>query len=45
MEVAYKASNFNREPIKIESGQLILFRYDIAIRFGREDLPTPADKK
>lgn len=45
MEGAYKTPNFNREPLKIESGQLVLFRYDIAIRFEREDLPTPADKK
>lgn len=45
MEGAYKTTNFNREPLKIESGQLVLYRYDIAIRFEREDLPTPADKK
>ena len=45
MEGAYKTPNFNREPLKIESGQLVLFRYQTVIRFEREDLPAPADKK
>ena len=45
MEGAYKASNFNREPLKIESDQLVLIRYDIAIRFEREELPAPRDRK
>ena len=45
MEGAYKATNFNREPLKIEGDRLLLSRYDTVIRFEREDLPTPADKK
>ena len=45
MEGAYKTSNFNREPLKIEGDRLLLSRYDTVIRFEREDLPAPADKK
>ena len=45
MEGAYKTPNFNREPLKIEGDRLLLSRYDTVIRFEREDLPTPADKK
>ena len=45
MEGAYKVPNFNREPLKIEGDRLLLNRYDTVIRFEREDLPTPADKK
>lgn len=45
MEGAYKTRNFNREPLKIEGDRLILNRYDTVIRFEREELPTPADKK
>ena len=45
MEGAFKTHNFNREPLKIEGDRLILNRYDTVIRFEREELPTPADKK
>lgn len=45
MEGAYKTHNFNREPLKIEGDRLLLTRYDTVIRFEREDLPTPADRK
>lgn len=44
MEGAYKAPNFNREPLKIEGDRLLLSRYDTVIRFEREDLPAPANK-
>ena len=45
MQGAYKTHNFQREPLKIEAGRLLLNRYDTVIRFEREDLPTPADRK
>ena len=45
MEGAFKSANFNRQPLKIESDRLILIRYDTVIRFEREGLPAPADKK
>ncbi len=45
MEGAYKRPNFNREPLKIEDDRLLLNRYDTVIRFEREELPQPADKK
>ena len=45
MEGAYKRPNFNREPLKIEGDRLLLSRYDTVIRFEREELPAPADKK
>ena len=45
MQGAYNTHNFNREPLKIEGGRLLLNRYDTVIRFEREDLPTPADSK
>ena len=45
MQGAYKTHNFNREPLKIEGDQLLLARYDTVIRFEREDLPVPPDKK
>jgi hypothetical protein len=37
MEGAYKTHNFNREPLKIESDQLLLGRYDTVIRLEREE--------
>jgi hypothetical protein len=37
--------NFSREPLKIEGDRLLLTRYDTVIRFEREELPAPADKK
>jgi len=45
MEGAYKTPSFNRQPLKIEGDRLLLTRYDTVIRFEREELPTPADKK
>jgi len=45
MEGAYKVPNFSREPLKIEGDRLLLTRYDTVIRFEREELPAPADKK
>ena len=45
MEGAYKTRNFDSEPLKIEDDRLVLSRYDIIIRFEREELPAPADKK
>ena len=45
MQGAYKTGNFNREPLKIEGDRLLLTRYDTVIRFEREELPTPADRK
>ncbi|HEU4956491.1 MAG TPA: hypothetical protein VFT40_02560 [Sphingomicrobium sp.] len=45
MEGAYKTHNFNREPLKIEGDRLLLNRYETVIRFEREELPAPADKK
>ena len=45
MEGAYKTPNFKAEPLKIEGDRLVLSRYDTVIRFEREDLPAPADKK
>lgn len=45
MQGSFKAQNFNREPLKIEGDRLLLNRYDTVIRFEREELPTPADRK
>lgn len=45
MAGAYKARNFDREPLKIQGDQLLLNRYDTVIRFEREELPAPADNK
>ena len=45
MEGAYKLPNFDREPLAIDGSDLLLKRYDTIIRFEREDLPTPPDKK
>ena len=44
MEGAFKTSNFNRQPLKIEGDRLLLNRYDTVIRFEREDLPAPTTK-
>jgi hypothetical protein len=44
MEGAYKSSNFNRQPLKIDGDRLLLNRYDTVIRFEREDLPAPVKK-
>lgn len=45
MEGAYKARRFVSEPLKIDGDRLLLGRYDTVIRFEREQLPVPADKK
>ena len=45
MQGAYKTHDFQREPLKIEGDRLLLNRYDTVIRFEREELPTPADRK
>ena len=45
MQGAYKTRDFSREPLKIEGDRLLLVRYDTVIRFEREELPAPADKK
>jgi len=45
MEGAYKSPNFARQPLKIDGDRLLLSRYDTVIRFEREELPAPADKK
>src|SRR5688572_5425810 len=45
MQGAYKTPNFSREPLKIDGDRLLLTRYDTVIRFEREELPTPADRK
>lgn len=45
MEGAYKTPDFKSEPLKIEGDRLLLVRYDTVIRFDREELPAPADKK
>ena len=45
---AFKARNFNREPLKIEGDRLLLNRYDTVIRFERESLilaPTNARRQ
>ena len=42
---AYKQAVFVREPLQIEGGALLLRRYDITIRFNRDDgLPTPPNR-
>ena len=42
---AYKQAAFVREPLSIEGGALLLKRYDIVIRFNRDDgLPTPPNR-
>lgn len=45
MQGAFKTHNFNLEPLKIDGDRLLLNRYDTVIRFEREELPTPADRK
>jgi hypothetical protein len=45
MEGAHKTHNFTSEQLKIDGDRLLLSRYQIVIRFEREDLPAPADKK
>ena len=45
MSGAYKTHKFEREALKIEGDQLLLNRYETVIRFEREELPVPADRK
>ena len=42
---SYQAGAFAREPLKIDGDRLLLNRYDTVIRFEREDLPAPVDRK
>ena len=45
MQGAYKQSAFIREPLKLVGGALLLKRYNIIIRFNRDDsLPTPPNR-
>ncbi len=45
MPVAYKQASFSRESLVVEGGALLLKRYDITIRFNRDDgLPTPPNR-
>ena len=45
MQGAYKQAAFVREPLQIVGGALLLRRYDITIRFNRDDgLPTPPNR-
>ena len=42
---AYKQAAFVREPLELDGGALLLRRYDITIRFNRDDgLPTPPNR-
>ena len=46
MQGAYKQATFTREPLAVDGGALLLKRYDITIRFNRDDgLPTPPNRK
>lgn len=46
MQGAYKQASFVREPLAVDDGGLLLRRYDITIRFNRDDqLPTPPNRK
>jgi hypothetical protein len=45
MDGAYKVGPFVREPLAIDGDRLLLIRYDTLIRFEREELPAPADRK
>ena len=45
MQGAYKQAAFVREPLTIEGGALLLKRYNIIVRFKRDDgLPTPPNR-
>jgi hypothetical protein len=45
MQHAYRQANFVREPLTIDRGALLLKRYNITIRFNRDDaLPTPPNR-
>ncbi len=45
MEGAYKQAAFVRESLTIDGGSLLLKRYDITIRFNRDDgLPAPPNR-
>ncbi len=46
MPGAYRQATFTREPLVVEGGTLLLKRFDINIRFSRDDgLPTPPNRK
>ena len=45
MQGAYKQGAFVREPLKLDGNSLLLHRYDMTIRFNRDDsLPTPPNR-
>lgn len=45
MPGAYRQATFVREPLAVNGGALHLRRYDIVIRFNRDDsLPTPPNR-
>ena len=45
MQGAYKQAAFVREPLAVDGGALLLKRYEITIRFNRDDaLPTPPNR-
>ena len=45
MTGSHQAQAFARKPLKIDGDRLLLNRYDTVIRFEREDLPAPVDRK
>ena len=45
MQGAYKQAAFAHQPLRIDGTALVLHRYDIDIRFNRDDsLPTPPNR-
>ena len=45
MQGAYKQGAFVREPLKLDGNSLLLHRYDMTIRFNRDDsLPIPPNR-
>ena len=45
MQCAYKQAAFVREPLQIDGGALLLKRFDMTIRFNRDDgLQTPPNR-
>ena len=45
MQGAYKIGGFVREPLTLDGNSLLLHRYDMTIRFIRDDsLPTPPNR-
>lgn len=45
MDGAYRQAAFKREPLQVDGPALVLRRYDVNIRFNRDDsLPTPPNR-